>query len=114
MKLHTAIAFLTLLSTPCLYAETAASSEPSLPVADGTPIPLSRAVLTGLVSDGTIEIQETGKEPARFTLATSAIFIAANGKMFDPFSVTLERGRKVLVHFMPDGNKMIIDRVFLQ
>jgi hypothetical protein len=114
MKLYTLIALLTLLWAPCLSAQTAASLNPSLPVADGTPIPLKRAVITGFIGNGSIEIQETGKAPERFTLATQPVFIAADGKMFEPSSLTLRNGTRVLVHFMPDGGRMIIDRVILQ
>lgn len=95
-------------------AQNSASSKPSLPVADGTPIPLTRAVVGRYDHDGTIELQETGKNAQRVKLAVQPLFFARDGKMLDPKNVTLKPGVKVLVHYMPDGDLMIVDRIILE
>jgi hypothetical protein len=90
------------------------ASNPSLPTADGAPIPLVRAVVVRYGNDGTIELQETGKKAERVKLAVQPLFFAPDGKMLDPRTATLKPGVKVLVHYMPDGNLMIVDRLILE
>jgi hypothetical protein len=96
------------------WAQDGPSSNPSLPVADGPPIPLTRAVIVRYDNDGTIELQETGKSAQRVNLATQPVLIGRDGRMLDPKKVAIAPGTKVLVHYMPDGNLMIIDRLILE
>jgi hypothetical protein len=115
MKLIRTIMMVAVALLACIaQAQEHGPNNPSLPVAHGTPIPLVRAVVVRYENDGTIELQETGKKAQRVKLAVQPFFFAPDGKMLDPHTVSLKPGVKVLVHYMPDGNQMIADRLILE
>lgn len=113
MKLIKTIMAIALLGSTA-WAQDGTSNKPSLPVADGAPIPLTRAVVVRYDNDGTIELQETGKKAQRVTLAVQPIFFGRDGRLIDPAKGDVKPGAKVLVHYMPDGDEMIIDRLILE
>ena len=114
MKLIRIIMAVALLACTAAWAQDGNSSKPSLPVADGTPIPLTRAIVVRYDNDGTIELQETGKKAQRVKLAVQPVFFGRDGEMLDPAKANIKPGTKVLVHYMPDGDDMIIDRLILE
>jgi hypothetical protein len=113
MKLVNTIIAVALLGSTA-WAQDGTSNKPSLPVADGAPIPLTRAVIVRYDKDGTIELQESGKKAQRVKLAVQPIFFDRDGRMIDPAKADLKPGVKVLVHYMPDDGVMIIDRLILE
>ena len=102
------------LITATLLAQSSPATKPSLPVANGTPIPLTAAVVVRYNNDGTIELQETGKHAQQLKLAVHPVFIDRNGKLIPPGPGAINPGAKVLVHYMPYGSETIVDRLIVQ
>jgi hypothetical protein len=115
MKLIRTVTITAIMLLGCITeAQEQTSSTPSLPSADGPSIALTRAVVVRYDHDGTIELQESGKKAKRVKLAVQPLFLGHDGKLIEPQNVNLKPGVKVLVHYMPDGDLMIVDRIILE
>lgn len=111
VSLFAVITIVNLLFCQPLSAQSALPATSSSPVADGTPVPLTEAVVSAFVERKTLSIHVKGGNPVNYQLAKGATFVASNGSIID--GSTLKPGTSVAVHFMTDGDHSIIDRVFV-
>jgi hypothetical protein len=94
----------------CAQSSQAATS--GLPVANGTPLPLTLATVIAFVPDKTIQLQIGTGDPVQYNISKCPVYVGVDGSVVD--SSVIQPGATILVHFMTDGDATIIDRMFLQ
>jgi hypothetical protein len=111
MKAISLAAFMwVLVQMPVLAQWRTAATPP--PIAVGTPIPMMSATLKALNPRQNVDLEIAPKLRKTFRLARALVVVGTDGKLVKPSAVN--PGGKVTVHFMQDGNEIIIDRIFLQ
>lgn len=110
-----AIAFLVLPHIPLSAQWQNAVTSP--PVIDNTPIPSISGTLASVIPTDSIEgeyitLQVAPHEYMVYQLAKVVVVVAANGQVIAPAAAT--PGGAVTLHFLRDGNELIVDRIFLQ
>lgn len=85
------------------------------PVSEGTPLPLVGAVLNRVTLRKDVDVQIGNGNATTYQLATKAVFVSASGEVLHPAAISaLPRNTRVALHFMEDGDKVVVDRVFVR
>lgn len=107
---------LSTLTVSCLVLSISAQSPPpstsGLPVAHGSPVPLTHAVIKALFASNAVDLQFTSVGLQHYRLARNPTFIGPGGKALTV--ADLKAGMNVSVHFMQDGNEYLVDRIFVE
>jgi hypothetical protein len=111
MKAITLAAVMWVFTQMPLWAQWHNAATPP-PIAASTPIPMMSGTLKALNLRQAIDFEVAPKVRKTFRLAKVLVVVGPDGKMVQPSN--LVPGRKITVHFMQDGNELIIDRIFLQ
>lgn len=93
-------------------AQSTSGATSGLPVANGTPLPLTLATVIAFDPDKTIQLQIGAGDPVQYSISKCPVYVGVDGSVVD--SSVIKIGATILVHFMTDGDAIIIDRMFAQ
>ena len=82
------------------------------PIVVSTPIPSMSGILRTIVLRDSIDLEIAPTVHRTFHLAKVLVVVGPNGRVVEPS--TVQPGGPVIVHFMHDGNDIMVDRIFLQ
>lgn len=111
MKMIRLTATLFLLAPIVASAQWQNAATPA-PVVFAIPLPPMSGTLKAIIPRDSVELEVAPNVRKTFRLAKKLVVVAAGGKAVNPS--TLQSGAKVSLHFMPDGNEIIVDRIFVQ
>jgi hypothetical protein len=87
------------------------------PIAESSPIPLLSGIVRMIspgdsVTGDTLDLKIAPTVQLAYRLAKVLVVVAPDGRVV-PLS-TVADGNAVTIHFMQDGDELVIDRIFLQ
>ena len=117
IKLLLSVAFATALTGLTVYGQTSTSS--STRVATGVN-PTETTMATATESVGTVleytpgqtlVLQTKASEPMHYTFGKAVTYVTAHGKVIEASKI--RKDSKVRVHYLKDGDDMVIDKVIV-
>lgn len=116
MKASTLTVFIWILAQALALAQVHTAATP-VPIVSSTPVPLLSGVLTTItpgdgVNGDTVGLKISPTVELTFRLEKALVVVGADGNVLA--SPTVTSGENVTVHFIHNGNELVIDRIFLQ
>ena len=116
IKLFLSVTFVTALMGLVAYGQTSSSSTTVATGTNGTTETTTTTTeSTGTVTDFTpgrmIVLKTEAAEPVRYKFGKTVTYVTSDGKVIE--ASTVRKDSKVRVHYMKDGDDMVVDKVIV-
>jgi hypothetical protein len=117
IKLFLSVTFATALMGLVAYAQTSTSSTTTATGASGaTETTTTTTETTGTVTEFTpgqaLMLRTEANEPVRYKFGKTVTYMTSDGKVIEASKI--RKDSKVRVHYLKDGNDMVVDKVIVQ
>jgi hypothetical protein len=117
IKLFLSVTFATALMGLVAYGQTSTSSTTTATGATGaTETTTTTTETTGTVTEFTpgqaLMLRTEANEPVRYKFGKTVTYMTSDGKVIEASKI--RKDSKVRVHYLKDGNDMVVDKVIVQ